>query len=650
MRILIVSAFLLYVLPVFSQDSIRVDSLLEGAASQERRAKVYLRLSRSFMGKNTAQAEKYARESLVLARQSNNTAAEVEALLILGDIKQYSQPLEGLKHYLEAEEVLGEIEKNPRLYIELLSKLATFYSSWQEYDKALQYVEERQRLIEKYALQQRVLPLYELLGDIYASQGKAREAVAYYRKEIQSRVKFEKRKRIPGIYSSIGNTYFRQQQYDSARYYYLKGLQEAKKEQSQYDFGYLKDNIGLSFFKEARYDSALFWQRQGLSHRRKSKSRVAIAVSLSNLAQTHLKNGMPDSAVALGLMAYPIALQADKWSLLQKVSEGLSEGYYALCQLEEAYFYIQQAHSYQDSLKNQRSRQASIGAAARIEIEKQRFDNQILRQENQLLTGTGIAVFIALVLLLGVSVWTFQQKRLREKLLQELSELNETKNKLFSIISHDLRGPLGSLKAMLDLLLGKAITPEEFAHFSAKLQRNMTDVQFMMENLLQWAKAQQGGIRTNPETKLLRPLVETQLKALETLSERKAITITEEISDKLEVFADPHQLELILRNLIANAIKFTPAKGKIFIQAAQKGQEIEVRVRDTGIGIAPEDLPRLFQVDEYLSRLGAEGEKGTGLGLQLVREMIENNNGRLHVESQLDQGSTFFIWLPAQKD
>ncbi len=239
----------------------------------------------------------------------------------------------------------------------------------------------------------------------------------------------------------------------------------------------------------------------------------------------------------------------------------------------------------------------------------------------------------------------------RKRVVHELEQVNVSKDKLFSIISHDLRGPISSLIMTTELLIHYY---EKFdrASLEAKLKQNLTaskQIFNLFENLLSWAKSQLGKIEFEPERVDFYDVLSEVCPLMQSQADNKKITILFDNDKHAEVYADKAMLETILRNLISNAIKFTPGDGTVEIKGERKNGSFVISVNDTGIGMKQEDIDKLFRIDVHYTAVGTEKEKGTGLGLILSKEFVEKNNGSIWVESQLGKGSTFTFTLPCSE-
>lgn len=247
-----------------------------------------------------------------------------------------------------------------------------------------------------------------------------------------------------------------------------------------------------------------------------------------------------------------------------------------------------------------------------------------------------------------------QRKKVEESLRknrEQLKELNATKDKFFSIVAHDLKNPFNTLIGFSELLIYNAdeISEEKIQHFYQLIHNAAKTGYNLLANLLEWSRSQTGRLRWSPVRFNLASICKDNLSFLTGSAKKKEISLSCSVSDKIYVFADMNMITTVLRNLISNALKFTDGGGKVDILARSHGETIEVQVCDTGIGISPEDITKLFRIDVNHSTIGTGEEKGTGLGLILCKEFVEKNNGKIWVESTPGKGSTFFFTLPASE-
>jgi CheY-like chemotaxis protein/nitrogen-specific signal transduction histidine kinase len=231
----------------------------------------------------------------------------------------------------------------------------------------------------------------------------------------------------------------------------------------------------------------------------------------------------------------------------------------------------------------------------------------------------------------------------------ELKELVATKDKFFSIISHDLRGPIGGFMALTELMADESagLSPEEQKEFIVDLSKSSRNIFNLLENLLQWALIQQGNIVFKPEHIDLTELVNECTKTLHDSIQKKNIHLTVDLAADLKVYLDANMLQSVIRNLVSNAVKFTPEGGKISISAGfTENKNLVIVVKDSGIGMNHKIKTDLFQLNKNTGRPGTDGEQSTGLGLILCKEFIEKHGGELWVESEEGMGSSFYFTIP----
>lgn len=232
---------------------------------------------------------------------------------------------------------------------------------------------------------------------------------------------------------------------------------------------------------------------------------------------------------------------------------------------------------------------------------------------------------------------------------KKLQELNASKDKFFSIIAHDLKSPFTALFGIGDLLSEglEDISPEERIELVDSLNNTVKNVYKLLENLLDWSRIQTGRMSYDPEHFDFYELVETVVSLLNSVADQKDIKIENLVQNNLSVFADWKMCDTVIRNLVSNALKFTPKDGFVKIKSKRLDDNfVEIGIQDNGIGISEEDKEKLFKIDVHHTTAGTNNEKGTGLGLILCRELIEQNGGEIYVESEYNRGTTFYMKLP----
>ncbi|HMH22633.1 MAG TPA: HAMP domain-containing sensor histidine kinase [Puia sp.] len=313
-------------------------------------------------------------------------------------------------------------------------------------------------------------------------------------------------------------------------------------------------------------------------------------------------------------------------------------GYFLVCVVWKDYQYRLEATNYYFYLFN---RLLAIGfifyGLFLIRTENTRYQLQILNK-NRLLHRSNLQIH--------------QQKTdivhkagLLEEQTRQLTELNILKNKLFSVIAHDLKSPMYALRNLFRNIQQYDIPAGEIKMMIPEVVKELGYTTGLMDNLLQWAKCQMQVEAIRPQVLDISKITREVLQLLRLQAEAKRIYVSSRIEKPIYVYADKDMIDLVLRNLLSNAIKFTPEEGTIFVNAREERSFIEVTVEDTGTGISQDNLKKLM-AENYYTTKGTGGESGTGLGLMLCKDFLARNGGRMHVTSEPGKGSTFSFTLP----
>ena len=277
------------------------------------------------------------------------------------------------------------------------------------------------------------------------------------------------------------------------------------------------------------------------------------------------------------------------------------------------------------------------------------------------------SLLIAALLFVALLAYFIYQKRKQDKFVNEelvqknaeisrqnqeiqvqttqLAENNRFKDRLFSIISHDLRSPVVGLVGSLDLVNEGLLSEAEFRNMLPDLAHNINSIQSLLDNLLAWARTQMKGIAILPEAFHIRELLDEKSTMFKKQIQAKEINIINHIEADLQVLADKNMIDLVTRNLLSNAIKFSRQGGTITLTSTRQKGYSQICIADNGIGISAENLNKLFDT-QTVSTKGTAGEMGTGLGLLLSKEFIEQNGGKIWGESVIGEGSKFYFTIP----
>ncbi len=321
---------------------------------------------------------------------------------------------------------------------------------------------------------------------------------------------------------------------------------------------------------------------------------------------------------------------------------------------EKASQYLYKHLQFQDTTKMEQLQASIAKEKTKQDVEyfeyktqKAELQSQLLQRRNQLF----ITVLLALLVFLAAGYYFYRKLSASRKRISEqnnqLQQLNDTKDRFFSIIAHDLRSPISALDGVgqqMEYYLKKNDIPK-LNLLSERVDKTAKNMSGLLDNLLSWALLQKGMITYNPKSVNIHESTTESLSLFSEVAQLKGITLFNQVHEKLEVYADEAALATILRNLINNAVKYTDAGGKVTVDAKEEDNRVFIIINDTGTGIGADALPKLFDVSSR-SKKGTKGEKGTGLGLSLCKEMIELNKGHIKVMSELGVGTSFIFDLP----
>jgi two-component system, sensor histidine kinase and response regulator len=462
--------------------------------------------------------------------------------------------------------------------------------------------------------------------------------------------------------------------YDSALYYSDEGLKLFEKLQDSVSMSILFSRKGKIYISQGNYEESSYYNKKGLMYDSLIGNRRALGISYYQSAQDAVYLKDLNAAILLLQKSIPINEEMHNLTTLIRVHNLLADIYMQQKKPELAVKELQRVNAYKDSLYNvekggQIQEMQSIYELASKEktIAMLEKDNEF-RQQQMNIQKLFVGGLLVCVILLGLMIFYLQRYRgLEEKTNIELAnknaaieqqkeeiqsqaetlqQLNQLKIKLFSVISHDLRGPMATLHALLDLLTHKRLSQDEFISISEKLKTSMGVTQRTLENLLNWSMSQMEGLKTKPKTVDIHYTIEEACDLMGEAAWKKNISIEKKLDGPLLVKADSDQLQLILRNLIHNAIKFSKPYENISVSASRESDFCVVSVEDSGIGMTKAELETVASSKHHFSKTGTMQEKGTGLGLLLCQEFIKLNGGEIAIRSSINQGTVVSFTLP----
>ena len=570
-------------------------------------------------------------------------------------------------HYLEkAEKLAGSAGKS--LLADVYHDYAVAYYIKGEYGLSLDYFLDA---MEIYRSENDSMGIAKcLIGNGLILQGIDRheEAINYFKQAIEKYRESGNFANSSPSYLNISISQIETGSFDLA----LQNLQKAielSRESGRVGIEHLALNKqGEINFLRQNYKEAIIFHQKVLNHE-ETPNGWEKSYARAGLAQALLKINELKAAEENAVKALEYSEKNESLWDLERNTKILSEVFAAKGEMGNAYELLQKNRLYKDSLYN-RNKLREINF---LQLKSKEADNQRLQAENEiakqkLYINRGLTVFLILILLILIALIVFMRRtsRQKERFMQELArknktitsqnelisrqnekltELDKSKNRLFSILSHDLRSPIGSLEQILELIKSGSLTEEEKARLLDEMYIQLSGTSTMLHNLLHWAGSQMENSQVIREKIELSEKVEKVMEAHYLTARNKEIKIRHEIPEQLpQIEADRGQLAVILHNLISNAIKFTRKGEQVRVYYEENNEGLKLRIFDGGEGITEDKIKEIKDISTRMfSEKGTNMEVGTGLGLLLVKEFLKANNASLDIKSYPGKGSEFII-------
>ena len=498
------------------------------------------------------------------------------------------------------------------------------------------------------------------------------KAIKYFQQAADINFKNGNNYHLCANYNSIGLVYKELAQYNKAIEYINMALEIANESNFDYIKAQANHNLGGIYTKTEEYKDALTHFNLSLNLCIQLGIIRGEVYNIIGLGEVYTKLEKFKISEEFLLKGLELCRQTDFFVHYEDVYDALMKNYQAWGKYQQAFNYYKRYVEIRDSVGNLLRDKELNEIQTKYESEQKEIENQRLKDQNKLQEFVifrqrifvTIAILIAVIVILMLVMMNSIRKKRKEriailqtknKLIRDKSEQlkisNQTKDKLFSIIAHDLRSPFTSLLGFTSILREEAESNnfENVLEFSQQLNSVATSTFELIDNLLNWSRSQQDSIKPSPLLLLLNDPVKEIMISLKSISDEKKIIVISSIPDDIEIYVDRNMVMVIIRNLLSNALKFTKRGGEIIIGCNDKPGKIEVFVADNGLGIDPIIKEKLFSDNSGHSSMGTENEKGSGLGLMLVKDFVIRIGGEIWVESTLGKGSTFRFTIPKNK-
>jgi signal transduction histidine kinase len=546
------------------------------------------------------------------------------------------------------------------------TNLGNRYNSKGDFAKALFNHHKALAIFETLDQQDRARTTHIAIGNTYNSMGDEEKALKHYKKVLND-YDFPMTDHYRAVLNNnIGGMLTKNSRFEEAKPYLVAAWRVWSRDSTNCFAIYPLSNLGEVYSNMNRLDSAEILLRQAVRRAKKCNEQYVVSASLIDLSKVYSKRSKHALAKRLLDESYTIASDIRRNDILKEASYLLYEYYKSRGNHAQALKHFETHKAASDSLLNEEGTKKMAKMEATYEFEQQKkeiewqyqqevYDEQLKFRKQTMLNRTYLAGAGVLLVLVLLTYRSYRIKQQANRILAmknneitnqktALEAMNRTKEKLLSVLSHDLKNPLFGLEGSLSMFLDGAIPEERLQKYVRDLQVRLHNTSDFLENLLQWTKGQLTGIKPNQVSFQAAKVLDETINLLEPAARVKQVLLIPSVSSGLTLHADYEMVKVVLRNLVTNAIKFSPEGESITIAINRSEQTDLISVHDHGAGIKA-DHKEVFSLIGF-SEKGTKGETGTGIGLMLCREFVEKQGGRIWFESSEGRGTTFFFTLP----
>ncbi|WP_308992990.1 ATP-binding protein [Mariniflexile litorale] len=682
MRKIIISIILLSVFLGFSQtkelDSLSIQLAFETQDSLK--VKTSLKLIKSLYEINDYdRALKYVIESEKLSNNLNYTKGIAETTyyksLIYAQKGDYINAISGY----EKSKALFKHLKNTLWVAKVNNSIGLIEIKRGNYSKGLQFSLAAIQELEKQNIKKDLSLAYSNLAKAYQGINAVDRAIEFNLKAVEIQIQLNINRELIQSYKQLAELYSNKNENRKAIEYYQKVL-NSKNTNIDSLQGIIYPKLGAEYLKFNDYEKATQYLIQGLDINRKSNNQDGILFTLNSLGELNLKTNRlvlaEQQLYEAGVIAKNNNNKSEllKYYKLMMVLDSTKNKFNSAFIWQREYYNLKRSLNNTNNIKDSDSVQLDYNPNFEKDLannsptktingsfyeSKEEFNKFQLIFYGLLAALAIVSTFLILIYLKRSSnikyTQELEEKNLKIELQNEafseqtkhLENVNNVKDKLFSIVSHDLKDSLSSINGFIDLLKDGSLSREEFDNLIPELSENANNASLLLFNLLNWSKSQMQSLEPKPTLFDIQEVFEDKIRLIEQRIENKGIELIDH-SLRDFAYADKSMFEIVVQNLLANALKFCKSGDTITISNHISNGSCIISIADTGIGISKQNIEKLFKNSSFTT-VGTNNEKGTGLGLSICKELVELNNGKIWVESTINVGSTFYVQLPKSR-
>ncbi len=592
----------------------------------------------------------YYNKANEIRKNTGNISAVAHSLNKMGSIYlKMSKYLSSLEYYTQALDIFTNLN-NDFYMAKTVNNIAMVYKEISNYKYALEYLNQSFDIYKSKNNKVQMAFALNSMGSVYWKMGDNTNALNYYMKALRIREEIGNKSSIASSFNNIGLIYRDQKDIEKSIQFYQKAYDIYNTIGNEVDKALVLNNIGDVYSHFNKFNEALQYFNRALKIREQKQDTRGIAISTLNIGKLHSANGRYKKAEPYLNKAMLLAIQLNEGVLIKTAGFDNYKLYKKLNNSNKALKYYLIYSAQKDTILNSENIRRIADLQIQIEINKKERVIDALKRQKEVdelklkyhrIFGIILLIFFGLVLFIAIHLFINLKNKKRT---------NHMLERVFSVVAHDLRSPVSTLSNLSDLLNQPIADLNEgerniiIKHMDGITKSTVS----LLDNLLEWSKKQRGMIGYDPQIIKIKNVLNESLVWIEMIARNKDITIINEIPEMATVYADRSAVSLLFRNLIINAIKFSPAKGTIRIFANEDAEQMVIGIADNGVGMSPDKLKVVLSGSNDISKNGTMNETGTGLGIRLCKEFVIINKGKLWAESIENKQTIFYFSLPKE--
>jgi signal transduction histidine kinase len=576
-----------------------------------------------------------------LLNKEETDTGKIELNLSLADVLLKNEPEVSLKYVLNAKTLAEDIPDSNRMVMCYLQE-SDFYAQIGEYSTSFELAYKGLDIAGKdpYLLAM----CHNRIASVHAGLSNYKETLYHNKKSLSYSSASGDSSVIIVDLHNIGRAYIDLKMYDSALFY-LRITNQFEISHNHRPDPYSLSNIGNVFIELGQLDSALHYHLLAYKYDTMDDQKYLMAIDEQFIANTFFKmNRFGEAKVyaersikkAYEVEAYDVAL--DNYDILSKIYS--NEGNY-----KKALDYTKLYSETKDTLREENKQSLIFGLETKYKVKEQEAKLKLVEKQKTLYLILTLVSILFIVSLIVIILLAYRRQKMYRELTTQLQIANNSKERLISIISHDLRGSIGTLRIAAKAISEGMTNLEDTRSLLESFYPVADSTYDLLENLLTWAKYNKENIAPTFAEVDLKEIAEKSVEHTHHLALSKSIKVINNLTNEI-ILADKNMLLSVMRNILSNAIKFSHPKSRVLINLEKKADSFVVSVTDHGIGMEPETIRKIFSTPDEVQTSGTMGERGSGLGIMICKTFLQSHGGNIWAESEIGKGSTFYFSLP----